>query len=331
MTVIKLRNFIRRSVGPGGPKGTSSCLFHLHLVKVPPVRILFALIFVILSRSPVDAADAVGEKFIYKKAGEREMPLFVSKPPGWKQTDKRPAIVFFHGGGWVGGTASQFNDQCTYFASRGLVCTTVEYRLLDKDRKDPPTNCVFDAKSAMRWVRGHAGELGIDPSRIAAGGGSAGGHLAAFCGMVEGSDDPKDDLSISPKPNAMILWNPVFNNGPGQWGNARVGDDYKKFSPAHNITRDDPPAVIFLGSQDHLIPVEIAQEFQSSMKKLGIKCDLHIYEGQKHGFYGKYNPKYYYETVTSADKFLAELGWLKGPPTLQKSDVTGSKSKSAKE
>ncbi len=275
------------------------------------------------------AADPIGERFVYKKVEGRELTMYVSKPEGWKQSDKRPAIVFFHGGGWVAGAPSQFNDHCKYFASRGLVTATVEYRLLDKTKKETPLACINDAKSAMRWVRSHAKELGIDEKRIAAGGGSAGGHLAAFTGMVEGSDEPQDDRSISPKANALILFNPVFNNGPGQWGNSRVGEHYKQFSPAHNITRDDPPAVVFLGTKDDLIPVQTVRDFESEMKKVGVRCDIHLYEGQKHGFYGKYNAngKYFYETVFQADRFLASLGWLKGAPTLVKPEASSSKEK----
>jgi acetyl esterase len=281
------------------------------------MRTLSALILV--AATPLLSAEPapVGEKFVYKKVADRDMNLFVSKPADWKASDKRPAIVFFHGGGWVGGAPSKFNDHCKYFASRGLVCATVEYRLLDKNTKESPLVCVQDAKTAMRWVRSHAKELGINPARIAAAGGSAGGHLAAFCGMVEGKDDPKDDLAVSPRPEALLLFNPVFNNAPGQWGHARVGEHYKEFSPAHNITSDDPPAIIFLGSEDALISVETTKEFQSQLQKLGVKCELHVYEGQKHGFYGKANAKYYYETVIAADKFLAGMGWLTGPPTLE--------------
>jgi acetyl esterase/lipase len=193
--------------------------------------------------------------------------------------------------------------------------------LLTKGKsKEPPTVYCQDAKSAMRWVRAHAGEPGIEPARIASGGGSAGGHLAGLVGMVEGPDDPQDDLTISAKSNAMVLFNPVFDNGPGGWGHEPVGDRYREFSPFHNVTSGDPPAIVFLASQDKLIPVKTLKDFQAAMAKHGVRCDAAVYEGQGHGFfnYGRGGGKYYYETLSAADKFLTSLGWIQGPPTLQK-------------
>ena len=260
---------------------------------------------------------------VYKKVGERELKLTVVNPPDWKSSDQRPAMVFFHGGGWVGGGPTQFTLHSEYLATRGMVCVQVEYRLIAKGDQGPPIDCVHDAKSAMRWVRSHAGELGIDPNGIGAGGGSAGGHLAAFAGMVEGLDDPQDDVKISPKANALVLFNPVFDNGPEQgWGYGRVGERFKEFSPAHNISADDPPAIVLLGTKDKLIPVAVVERFKSNMKKAGVRCEAVFYAGQGHGFF---NPskggqmKFYYETLLATDQFLASLGWLKGEPTLPKS------------
>jgi acetyl esterase/lipase len=273
-----------------------------------------------LSFSLVEAAKPEGKEHTYKVVGDRALKLYVTKPADWKVGDTRPAIVFFHGGGWTGGAPGQFTEHSKYFASRGLVCVQVEYRLLDKQNDDPPTICVRDAKSAMRWVRKRAGELGIDPNRIASGGGSAGGHLAAFVGMVEGQDDPEDDLSISAKSNAMLLFNPVFDNGPKGWGTKRVKDRYREFSPFHNVSNDDPPGIVFLGDQDNLVPVETAFAFEKQMKDAGVKCEVMIFEGMPHGFfnYGKYDGKPYYETVVASDKFLKMLGWVEGEPTLAK-------------
>jgi acetyl esterase/lipase len=276
------------------------------------------LITLFISASTASAAKPVGKKYVYKKAGDRELKLYVTRPQA-KSDAPRPAIVFFHGGGWVGGSPGQFTEHSKYFASRGVVCVQVEYRLLDRKSDDPPITCVQDAKSAMRWVRSHAEEFGIDPDRIAAGGGSAGGHLAAFVGLVDGLDAPEDDKSVLPKANALLLFNPVFDNGPEGWGHQRVKSRYREFSPFHNISADDPPAIVFLGDADKLIPVETAYKFQKQMKAVGVKCDVHIYEGMPHGFfnYGKYDGKPYYETVLASDNFLQSLGWLEGRATLE--------------
>lgn len=260
----------------------------------------------------------IGEARIYKTVGDRALKLYIVKPDGWKAQDTRPALVLFHGGGWVGGTPALLNPQAEYFSTRGMVCALVEYRLLKDKPGAPPTECIQDAKSAMRWVRSHAAELGIDPHRIGAGGGSAGGHLAAFTGLVDGLDDPADDLPVSPKPNALVLFNPVFNLGPGQYGQARVGERFKEFSPAHNITASAPPAIVFLGTKDKLIPVATVEEFKAGMERVGVRCEVRFYEGQPHGFFNR--EPYRTRTLIEADKFLASLGWLQGPPKVQAPD-----------
>ena len=276
-----------------------------------------------------NAPASTGEVRVYKKVGDRELKLHIAKPADWKATDQRPALVFFYGGGWVGGTPEQFRGQSEYLATRGMVGVRVEYRVIPKGDSGPPTVCCADAKSAVRWVRAHAGELGVDPQRIGAAGGSAGGHLAAFTGLVAGQDDPQDDLKISPKPNALVLFNPVFDNGPvGGWGTARVGERAKDFSPAHNITAAAPPAIVFLGREDKLIPVATVERFQANMKTAGVRCDAHFYAGQAHGFFNQ--EPFKSRTLLEADKFLASLGWLQGPPTLKEPDAATSPVPAAK-
>ncbi|MHC5540131.1 alpha/beta hydrolase, partial [Singulisphaera rosea] len=118
-------------------------------------------------------APPAGEPSVYKTADGQTLKLWVVKPEGWKATDHRPGVVLFHGGGWISGHPGQFDKQARYFASRGMVSVLVEYRLLGKGEPgkgaNPPVSCCRDAKSAMRWVRSHSGELGVDPARIAAG------------------------------------------------------------------------------------------------------------------------------------------------------------------
>ncbi|MEW4453941.1 alpha/beta hydrolase [Bremerella sp. JC817] len=274
---------------------------------MPHLRLAFTLLF-LLSASPLlSATKPVGEPTVYKTVDGKPLTLYVTKPADWKKSDTRPAVVFFHGGGWVGGAPGQFTEHSKHLAKEGLVCVQVQYRLLDRDNNDPPTICVEDALDAMRWVRSHASELGIDPNRIASAGGSAGGHLAAYLGTVTQKEE-----GVSTKPNAMILFNPVYNNGKGGWGAGRVKDRVAEFSPAHNISQDDPPHIVFLGSQDKLIPVSTAEDFQKKSQSAGVTSELRIYEGQGHGFFnhGRDKNRWYNETVSEMDKFLTSLGWI---------------------
>lgn len=260
----------------------------------------------------LDAAPPVGNGTVYKHVDGRPLRLYVTRPDGWKASDKRPCIIFFHGGGWVGGSPGQFTEHARHFAGLGLVCVQVEYRLLNRTSSEPPDICVHDARSAIRWIRTRSDLLGIDPLRIASAGGSAGGHLAAHVGLVDGVDDPQDVTQISCKSQAMLLFNPVFDNGPGGWGTSRVGDRFAELSPIHNITPDDPPAVVFLGTEDKLVPVETGRRFEAEMNDAGIACCLVLAEGQGHGFFnfGRGENVWYQKTVVECEQFLRRLGWL---------------------
>jgi acetyl esterase/lipase len=173
----------------------------------------------------------------------------------------------------------------------------------------------------IRYLREHAGELGIDPSRLVAAGGSAGGHLAAATAMLSGLDDPSDNLAVSCKPNALVLFNPVIDNGPEGYGYERTGERFREISPLHNISRGNPPTLFFLGTSDNLIPVSTAKAFQEKMRAEGNRCDLFLYEDQKHGFFNFRNDpenenKYFRITLRETHLFLLSMGYLKGNPTI---------------
>jgi len=188
---------------------------------------------------------------------------------------------------------------------------SAEYRVKSRN-KTPPSECVKDGKSAVRWIRQHAAELGVDPKKVAAGGGSAGGHVAAATGTTKAFEEKGEDLGVSSRPNAMLLFNPVYDNGPGGYGHGRVQEYWKEFSPMHNIDKDTPPAVVFLGTKDKLIPVATAKKFKELMEKAGVKSVLHLFEGQGHGFFNRRGDmKCYNKTVEQMDAFLVELGYLK--------------------
>lgn len=266
---------------------------------------------------------------VYKKVGEVELHAYLFYPPEHKPEDKRPAIVFYFGGGWRSGSPKQFVPQAKYLASRGMVAIPVEYRVHSRHGVKI-AECVADAKSAVRWVRSHAKELGIDADRIASAGGSAGGHLAAAVGTLPGFDQQGEDTSVSCVPNAMLLFNPALDLSKEAFQDEfrakrypelakRMGADGKDLSPTHQIKKGIPPTIIFHGKGDTTVPYSQAEAFAERMEQAGNRCKLCGYDGQPHGFFnfGRAGNKNFVATMREADAFLAALGWLEGEPTLQ--------------
>lgn len=248
-----------------------------------------------------------------------ELGLHFFYPDNYDTGKFHPAIVLFFGGGWNGGEAAHFYIHAQYFASRGMVAICPEYRTRNSHGA-LPYQCVEDGKSAMRFVRGHAVEWGIDPSRIAAGGGSAGGHVAAATATLERFDSGRN-LDVSPVPDALVLFNPVYDNGPTGYGYDRVKDYWTYFSPMHNLKAGGPPAIVFFGDSDQLVPVATAQAYQQRMHALGMRSELHIFKDKPHGFFNwsrdeTPQKEIFVAIVSAADAFLASLGFLDGEPTI---------------
>lgn len=277
------------------------------------MRAALSILFFFIGTSVAIANPAPDNIVEYKKVGNDSLTLHIFTPPNHKATDKRPAIVFFFGGGWIGGSPGQFYPQSEYLASRGMVAICADYRT-QKKHGTTPSACVKDGKSAIRWIRTHASELGIDPDKLAAGGGSAGGHVAAAIATIDGFNEEGEDTSVSCRPNALVLFNPVYDNSSAGYGYDRVKDYWEAFSPMHNINKDTPPTIVFLGSKDKLIPVATAEAYKKLMEDAGVRSDLHVYPNQPHGFFNKVK---FYETLLETDKFLIELGYLSGESTLE--------------
>ena len=263
----------------------------------------------VAAASVADAGPPPTRIIPYKKVGDVELMLHVFEPPGHKADDRAPAIVLFFGGGWRGGKASQLYPQCAYLASRGVWAASAEYRVKTLHHTTP-AECVKDGKSAVRYLRSHAAELGLDPARIAAGGASAGGHVAAATATVSGFDEATDDPAVSAVPAALVLFNPVYDNGPGGWGHEEVAAYWREISPMHNIRKGIPPMIVFLGREDKHIPVATAQKFQHMMCAVGAHSELHLYDGMEHGFFNatKHDGKYFRDTMQKAAGFLVSLG-----------------------
>ena len=278
------------------------------------MRLNFFIVLIIGTLLSIQICNSQ-EEILYKRVDTTQLFLEVHYPPNMESSRSYPAMVFFFGGGWVGGNRSQFLHQAQYFAKRGVVCFLADYRT-SKVNGTTPFESVKDAKSAIRFIRKNATKYNIDGTRLIASGGSAGGHLAAATALVEGYNDPADDMSIDCIPNALVLFNPVVDNGPGGYGYERIGEAYKDFSPLHNIKKDAPSTILFLGTKDHLIPVVTAEYYKMVMEKVESKCDLKLYEGEGHGFFNYANLRAYKSTVAEVDQFLVSLGYLKNEPII---------------
>jgi acetyl esterase len=236
------------------------------------------------------------------------------------EKDNNTAIVFFHGGGWAYGAPDEFFTTCERYANMGIVTFSVDYRLSIDNGVVPhktisPIESLMDAKSAMRWVRGNAVKFHIDKNKIVAAGQSAGGHLALCTAMIDDYNEKSDDLNISCRPDAILLFAACVNPVEA-WCDHLMGDRRNKIwsiSPSHNMKGGLPPMIQFHGNNDEMVPFWTVQSFESAMKKAGNYYELHIYEGRKH-YLSDGNPKYsrYYddEILKVADDFLRKFKLL---------------------
>lgn len=252
---------------------------------------------------------------VYKKTPEGELTLHGFFPSDWKATDTRPVVVFFFGGGWKSGAYTQFVPQAEYFASRGLVALSADYRIASK-HKTTPDKCVEDAKSAIRWVRANAGKLGVDPDKIIASGGSAGGHIAACTALVDGFDSPDDPKGVSCVPAAMLLFNPALNL-KNVVKDAKGDDIAAKISPTKFLTKKAPPTWLVYGDGDPAL--EQGKEYAKTAKGLGVSVVLLTAAKQPHGFFNR--SPWVESTAHAADAWLVENGYLTGKSTLKPADT----------
>lgn len=254
----------------------------------------------------------------YKTVGGTKLNLYIFAPAA---ASNAPSIVFFFGGAWSTGSPQQFEDQCRHLAALGMVAITADYRVKTRQNAEP-IQCVADARSAIRWVRANAAKLGVDPNRIAAGGGSAGGHLAACTAFITAFDEPTEDKNVSATPNALVLFNPALvlapldgykHEGSGKIAEWRMGTRPENISPAHHITKNAPPTIIFHGRADTTVPFVTAEAFTAKMKEAENRCELVGFDGQTHGFFNR--EPFSTQTQKATDKFLASLGWIKESAT----------------
>jgi acetyl esterase/lipase len=252
------------------------------------------------------------ESIVYKTTARGPLHVHVARPRGAPPPGGRPAMVFFHGGGWRRGTPQQFMPFAKVLAQHGMLAMSAEYRLIENAFDPLPREAVADARSAMRWLRREAASLGADPARIGAGGGSSGAHLALMTALGTAAvEDADDDRSIDPRPDALVLLNAPFDFDAYE---SDVPLEVRHaYSPHHLLKPTLPPALVLHGTNDQVIPYEQVLAFHRRAEDLGVK-GLRIvpFVGRGHGFFnrGKGDPGDFARTNNEIAKFLERLGWI---------------------
>lgn len=244
------------------------------------IRSAFATLVFCLAPWTAHAAEPAPPKqhFVDMEQGQR-LRLDMFEP----QTGSAPraAIVLFHGGGWSVGEASWIHPTARLLAEQGMVAISVEYRLSDQ-KTVTPFDAVADARAAIRWVRANAAELGVDPARVAAGGISAGGHLAASTAVF---DEP-GGASMSARPDLLVLWSPAVAVANDGWFTRLSGGPAQAaaLSPDRHVRAGLPPAILLQGAEDSVTPAAGAARFCDRMRQAGNVCELVIYPAVGHLF-----------------------------------------------
>jgi acetyl esterase len=260
-------------------------------------------------------------KYVYKTVDGRKLYLEVFSPDPASYPGKRPAIVWWSGGGWQWGGLGVYERQCAYLASRGMIAVCAEYRYAEWDQHYSVAWAAEDAKSAVRWLRVHATDLRIDPTRVVAAGESSGATIALQTTLSPGFEATGEDLSIASKPDALVLFDPVTNEKtllqPFIEKSKLTEEQARKLVPALNLDAELPPTFLSYSDRDFLF--DGLEAFSAEASRRNLPVTLEKIGAQPHGFM-KVTP-WLEVSLESVDRFLATLGYVEGLPNIKPPDL----------
>ncbi|MEX2260492.1 MAG: alpha/beta hydrolase [Bryobacteraceae bacterium] len=256
---------------------------------------------------------------VYAKGGGRDLRLDLFRPKSGK--GPFPAVVYIHGGGWRGGNKNAFRRQAAHMATIGFAGVCIEYRL-SGEAKFPAA--LHDSKAAVRWVRANAAKYGIDPDRIGAAGGSAGGHLVAMLGTTAHIKELEGDggnPGHSSRVRAVAAFNPAVDlagfgkagsgnatNAVSQFLGMPYGDNpslWERATPTTHIGNNSAPTLFLHGTGDATVPYAQSVEMAKRLKAAGVHAEIFTAEGAAHGFFNR--PPWYEPTLQRMDEFFVKM------------------------
>jgi acetyl esterase/lipase len=269
------------------------------------------------SAAPADEPFEVQKDVEYSNPDNQPLKLDLTTPK--KIEGLAPAIIAIHGGGWSGGSKEFWDGICGFFARRGYVAISVNYRFAPKYTFPAE---VDDVKTAVRWLRANAKRLKIDPERIGAVGDSAGGHLSMMLGTTGeqpefGADHEHPGISSRVQcvvdfygptdfPNAYGM-SPAVDKLFRQFVNEDIKQSRRRHvlaSPMYWVTPDSAPMLLIHGTKDPVVSFHQAEEMRDRLKDAAVEVEFMPIEGGGHGFGGAPLEKAYGAMFAFFDKHL---------------------------
>jgi acetyl esterase/lipase len=268
-----------------------------------PVRLPLLALLLIGSRLAADVPGPSG--LVYARPGGRPLLLDAYVPPG---SGPFPAVILVHGGGWVMGT--RHGDVRPFFTpllEAQIAAFAIDYRLAPENKYPA---CVEDVQSAIRWVKRHAGQFKVDPSRVALLGESAGGYLVEMA-AVRADPDTQVTAVVSLYGAcdlaAEARWRGGLSRGfIGLFGRKALDPQTEAMlraaSPVEYVHAGLPPFLLVHGTADRIVRYEQSLLFLERLRSAGDRCELITIKGGAHAMGGwlRIDPNYKQEIV----------GWL---------------------
>lgn len=246
--------------------------------------------------------------YTYQETPQGPVQAHFFVPADFRPGDRRPVVIFFHGGFWDSPMATQFVPHCLHFASRGAVAVAVETRVFSVHRTGG-LDAMEDARIFLDWLEAHYLHFGIDPKRVVVGGAAGGAMLALSLVLPK---IPKDQEPHPLRPCALLLFSALLDATPrpalDRFPDSRTA---KRESPLRRVRRKLPPMILFHGKNDRVTPFDTASKFRKSMRWRGNRIELVDFENADHSFFNFNVSELHYElTLNACDRFLVDHGVL---------------------